>query len=592
MTTLTQLRSVGDSWTNSGHPDRNYGDNPGLKLDSTLKRAYLDFSLKALPVDAIVAQAVLRFYLRDDWAGTNTVTARRITGTWRETRITYNNAPTTSGTNTGTLAIVDGVAGDEAEIDVTDMVTQVLAGANFHGIRLDVDTADLRPLWSSDAVDRSLRPKLIVTYGVTPTPPTALNPHGGHACDASHPVLAWDVDTQSASWVQISTSTDFASPEYDDGDWVVNTDALYDLATTGYGGIPDDETRYWRVAIRDEDGNASDFSEPAQLERHTYGTLSIDSPTAGTVSTSSPTILTTFADRTLTRIDWMLQRQTSGGWVEVTKGTAPTDDFEVTGLTRSDDTYRVLVDAYDEFERASIPNETAFVRAVATFTYAAGSPDPVTSLALVQVTPDSPVIAATWQRDAAPDTFGVYCSGVLVDTVESGDAFVSGIDYAWDVYAAAGQVSNTIGVVATDAGEDSSMLTADITPAVSGRWVMAPDAGIALKIRGISPMNVVIGEDGETYKPLSGKPVRIVQSVQGLEGTISGPIVQAGDDSVAADDARIALLALKALGPGANIRIAFGRRNFAAILGQFGAEDWAGPQEAYDVTIPFWEVPE
>jgi hypothetical protein len=607
------FRPSADAFTNQDHTARNYGDVPKISLNGTggsQHFGYLDFSVKTLPNDAIISSASLVLTLRNDWPGTNTITARLITSRWSESRISYDNSPSTSGVGEATLVVTGGVAGDQIEIDVTTMISQVVAGAEFHGIRLHVDTADNRNVFAREFPQYPRKPRLVVEFGSTPSPPTSLHPRAGHAVNSDLPVLAWDVDDQSASWVQIATTdvgfdpdTGFPSPEFDDGGWMPNHDALYDLSTTAYGGVPDDEERFWTVAIQDEDGTATTFAEPARFERHTYGTFTIDSPTTD-VDTNDPTILTTFTGRTLTRIDWVIQRLWpfvgpfgTPGWVDITDGTSDDDDFEIHGLRWRDATYRLVLKAFDEFPRGNVPNETAYMLARVEFVYIPGPTDPIDTLVLTQDGGSSPVVLAEFTRANAPDTFGIYCNGVLVDTVDSGDAFVSGTTYRWPVYAAAGYASNEIGVVATDDGEDSDMVSEDITPTVIGIWILAPDGDLRLPLFAIGGRDKVttsLGEDGETFFPLRGDPVRIVDSVRGLEGTVSGDIVQVSaiGDGVDAASARQMLLDLKALGVGADIRIAFGRRNFPAILGQVGVDEGVGPEETYHVTVPFWEVPE
>lgn len=602
MTTRTKLRDTGDAFTNAAKPNHNYGDVSRLTVNGTggsERYSFLQFAVDTLPNDAIIESATLVLTLRNDWSGTNVLTAQRVTTKWAESRVTFDNSPSTSGVNAGVATIVDLVMDDVIEIDVTAMISQVVAGAQFHGFRLDVDTADQRHLNSRENSLNPQRPRLVIEFGTTPTPPTSLHPRAGNAVNSDKPVLAWDVDTQSASWVQVATDavgfdpdTGLVTPEFDDGDWVVNPDQLYDLSTTGYGGVGDDEERWWTVKVQDEDGNASSFAEPAQLFRHTYGTFVIDSPTTD-VDTSTPTILTTFTGRTLTRVDWLLRRSSSDGWLDVSSGSADDDDFEITGVDHSGEDYQLLLKAFDEFPRGNVPNEPPYVLATVEFTYVAGVTDSVSSIGLAQAASYSPVVLVTVERDNAPDTFGIYRDGVLVATVDSGDAFVSDTTYEFLLYAANPQVPNEIGVVATDDGEDSPVVSDTITPTVLGVWLMAPDAGLTLPlfgVGGVDRMGSSIGEEGETFFPIGGDPVRIVDSVRGLEGTISGDAVRVGGIGEALDaaEARERLLAFKALGVGANTRIAFGRRNFPAILGQFGIDEGTEPEETYHVTVPFW----
>lgn len=598
------MRSIADAFTNEVYPARNYGGSPKIVLDNTgssINRGYLGFSLKSLPTDGIVNYATLRVYLRNSWTGANTITARRITGRWAESTLDFGNAPTTTATGTVDEVVTGGVPGELVEIDVTDMVVAALAGANWHGIRLTVATSGSRNIHSRQSLNRALRPKLIIEYGNEPTPPTELRPHSTNAVDAAFPTLSWDVDSQSYSWVQIATSDDFvADLEWEDTDWVANTEPLYDLSTSSYPGVPDDSQRWWRVKFKDEDGNASEFSDSATFTRRTYGTFVIDSPAADgdPINTSTPTILTTFTGRTLTRIDWYLERLDVGAdtYVDVfpnriPDGTSIVGDFEISGVKVPAATYKLTLRAFDEYsgDRGSAVGETTYVKKVRTFVYAPGATSPVTGLAVVPASDGSPILSATWSRASAPDSFSIYVNGVLTETVDSGDAFVSGTSYAWTIYTAQPRVLNTIEVVATDAGIDSDPASVGITLKPTGIWMIAPDDGLTLHIHGQEAISADIAESGTTYHPLSGTPVRILDSKSGLlEGSLSGILVTVGTDTV--EDARATFFAIKDLDVSAAVRLVFGRRNILVVLGPFSIEELSFEEEIYQVSAEFWET--
>lgn len=597
MATITKFRSTADSFTAENLSTRNFGNRPKLVLDNTgasINRSYLAFSLRSLPIDAIVGSAILRVYLRGAWSGTNTITARRITGSWRQDALNYANAPVTTATNEVTKVVTGGAAGDLVEIDVTAMVTAAVAGSTWHGIRLTNSVSGVRLLHSRETLNRALRPKLVIEYGIEPTPPTNLRPHSTHAVNAAKPLLSWDIDSQSYSWVQISTSTDFTTPEFNDGAWIQNPDPLYDMSLTGYAGVPDNAVRYWRVKHKDEDGLASDFSEPAIFERRSYGTLVIDSPATDLdpVTSSTPTILTTFTGRTLTRTDWFLERLDVGtaAYVDVVKGSIADDDFSISGVKKPSATaYKLTVQTYDEYDRGSAPGEKSYVKKVRTFTYDSGGTAAVTGLTLAQVETGSPVLVANWSS-ALTDTFSIYVNGSLVEVVDAADVFVSGTAYQRLIYFTLPRVQNTVTIVSTSAGVDSPQTTATITPATSAIWLLTPDDGLVLPIHGSDQISTTIGEDGETFFPLSNTPIRIVDSVRYLEGKVSGTLM--GTSVRTADDARDTLLAIKDLGVSANIRLAFGRRNIKVILGEFTVEEIYTTEELYTVGFDFWQVPE
>lgn len=612
MSTRTALRATQDAYTNSDVGNRNYGDKPGLRVGDSTYRSFVSFSLKTLGIDAVLQEAWLRLHLKFAWDGTHEITVKRITSRWRESTITANNQPNVTDVNDATLTVVDGLADELIEIDVTAMIAQAIAGANFHGIRITCDGDEVLRFHASEARDHAFRPHLLLVYSEEVTPPTNLHPRAAHAVNASKPVLAWDVDTQSASWVQVATSEDdfdpetgFPSPEFDDGDWVVNTESLYDLSTTGYSGAPDDSTRFWTVKIKDEDGNESEFAEPVKFERHTYGTFAIDSPTTD-VSTHTPTVLTTFADRTLTRIDWTLQRWIDkvgiytipGMWFDVAEGTSEDDDFEISGVKGRGADYRLIARAFDEFRRGNVPNETSYVRDSVEFSYVPGAPDPVADLVVVQQSGYSPVLDATWTIANAPDEFALYLNDELVEIVESGDAFVSGTDYAWTFYRAVPEEANEIKVVAVEDNEHSEAVAATITPNVIASWLIMPDDGLVVPVfgKGRKPtFGSGVPESGETKLPLSGNPVRVVDAMGGLKGKLDGDLiaVSAVGGDLSAAEARARVLAIKRAGPTEHVRLAWGHRNIRIVLDDLTALDEGfEPEENYRVEATFWQVDE
>jgi len=616
--TRTTLRATGDAYTDEDYINRNFGDRLLLTLNNNAnhtRKTYIGFSLKSLPRAAIVHEALLKLVLRGDWDGNNTITIRRINERWSEQDITFNNAPGVSDLNDVNFDINDGSGGDEELVDITAMVNNALNGKEWHGVRIAVDNAGDKFFHASESPDWSRRPKLVVEYSTIPDPPSSLAPRGGDAVDSSQPKLSWHTGSQSESQVQVNDIEDMSSPDYDSG-WVENTDPEWDLAlatSPTFDAIPDNDTRFWRVRIKDEDGNISGWSLTQTFERHTYGTLTITSPPADydSVDESSPTIIFTFTGRTQTRMGWKAEsRETEIDpprpgrlvWEEVSSNRfdqgAPTTDtsFEVRGIKEPALEHRVTVRVWDQFDRGTAVGESPFVQATRRFLYdPTPGVDPVTSFVATQQTGASPLVDLVWERAAAPDSFDILNNGKIVGrNLDPADVFVSGTSYAATVWSSEPNSANTYKVVATENGVDSTSNPVEsIDPlTVHGIWLLAPDDDTAVAIYGQELADMELGETGATFEVLGRPtPIRIIDSVRGREGSVSGVLAKV--DGASADTSYRRLMRIKELEPSAYLRLALGTRNFPIVLGRLNAiEPQPTTEEIYEVSFDFAQVGE
>jgi hypothetical protein len=119
--------------------------------------------------------------------------------------------------------------------------------------------------------------------------------------------------------------------------------------------------------------------------------------------------------------------------------------------------------------------------------------------------------------------------------------------------------------------------------------------GVEVHIIGDADAGASIGESGETFLPIGRQdPVRIVDSVRGIEGTIAGEIMLAptyptGNRTVATERANY--LTLKGT-PTDTRRLVFGRDNIPVVCGEFELSPSPDPEEHYDVSFDFWQVGE
>lgn len=214
-----------DGFVKENAASSNFGDTPRLWVNgggsSDQRFAYL-YHAKPFPFGARILSAKLRVYLNGSWSGTNDLTLKRITSSWAEGKLTWNNKPTVTATNNATATVTSGTDGQMVEFTITNMMTDVSSGSAFFGWRIELAQHADRAFNSSDAGTATLRPELEITWTLAPDAPSDLFPASGDIVSSALPILSWIMNfpgggSITSSQVQVSTSTDFSSPEYDSG---------------------------------------------------------------------------------------------------------------------------------------------------------------------------------------------------------------------------------------------------------------------------------------------------------------------------------------------------------------------------------------
>ncbi len=133
------LAVTDDAFINAGAPDDNYGSGINFTVsrasDGSLNRkGYLKFDLSEIQgmdvADIISATLKLEFYN----GYSNSGAVEKVTGSWNEDTITWNNAPATAGLGIGWT--MDSTVG-KTEVDLTDLVKSWVDGTNANnGIML------------------------------------------------------------------------------------------------------------------------------------------------------------------------------------------------------------------------------------------------------------------------------------------------------------------------------------------------------------------------------------------------------------------------------------------------------------------------
>lgn len=557
-----------DTYSDQSTPTANKADSRRLVLRAdagSTRHGYVYFGGMP-PPGATVLSGELRLWLKGSgWAaGPHTITAKRCTSSWKESRLTYNRAPTVTSTNQATAAVTGGVDGQQVTLDVSAMLADVAAGQAWYGVRLEVSTTGAdRNLHSSETPDPDLRPQLAVEWSRPPLPPADLSPAGGRSVSTPAPVLTWtfkdrEGDAQQAYQVQIDTTSTvdaggaLVTPEYDSG-WVTSTDEQHDLDATAYGGVPEAATRYWTARTRDVHGLVSDWADVVSFRRDFKGALTISTPAdGGTVEETTPPVTTTLASRAQDSISYRLEEDAGGGvWTErwelgrhdapAAAGVAHSFAVPAGTITKTGTDYRLTVRVWDAITREGTPGDPTYVEAVSTFTFVrSATPAPVTALG---VAAENPGVLLTWTRTLTPDYFALMVDGERVlDRIDPATFAQGGGAYACVYYGADPREAHTFEVeaVVIDLGKlkhSQGNATAAHTPEPTGIWLVDdhdpphhPDnLPRRVRIRGDSQANLGIGESATTYYVIGRRdPVRIVDAVRGLEGEVSG-VVRADD---------------------------------------------------------------
>jgi hypothetical protein len=564
---VAKLAANVDAWIEQDIPAKNHGDAVKIRLRgaaTSKERRGLVFFPRPFPLGATILSAVLRVHLDGAWSGIQTLTIGRLTAPWKEGEVNWSNQPAVSATNLVVTTVVNGVDNQEVASTITAMMQDVSAGQPYYGLLLLLNVDSLRNLHSSDSPEAEYRPTLEITWAEPPAAPTNLRPSGGQVISVAKPVLAWEFedrhtqDSQTASEIEISTTTDFTTPEYDSGKQA-NTDAQWDLAATAYGGVPAGATRYWRMRVWNEGDLVSPWSATESFKRVAQGTLTITSPAAAPnnfVEETTPPLSWTFTgatqeerrvilyridpdDLTLTEIyEWPREvttqtsvtvPDTAAVWSETKRGPP---------VLKTGETYQEKVTVWDSEDRVGLAGDPAGVSATRNFTYQrSGIPAAVVVLTAT-ASATEPKVRLHWERGAQPDYFALKVDGVEVLTrIDPDDVFVSGTSYEMDWWRSSGGVQHTyeIEAVVLDGGKlkhSDGNATAAATTKVIGKWLVDDfkEPALTLQIADRQQTDLSIGDSGETLYPRGSRaPVRISDTPRGYEGSLAGTTIAAGD---------------------------------------------------------------
>jgi hypothetical protein len=161
--TVTASANI-DSWIDQASASSNFGSDQILKVKrengNKANRALVRFNLPAVPSGCTVTGATLRLYAGSATTG-RTLQALRITGTWAENTVRWNNQPATT-----TPAATTTSASGWNQWTVTSQVQAMYSVAN-HGfmIRFDSEGNPQAEMQFHARNKGSQHPELRVTFG-------------------------------------------------------------------------------------------------------------------------------------------------------------------------------------------------------------------------------------------------------------------------------------------------------------------------------------------------------------------------------------------------------------------------------------------
>lgn len=585
---ITTLRSPVDAFTREDAVNRNTANVSFLRVsvDGAGEGRFTYIFFPGPEADANIAQALLRLWTRTGLGGgPYTITIRRISESWAEDRITWNNQPAVAG------AVISEPIGSAipndtlVELDVTDLYAEAAAGEDWFGLRLEIDSSDNVRFHSGEAEDAAFHPELVVDWSTAPDAPSDLNPGGGQLVGTSQPIFTYtfadaDGDEQEALEFQLDEVGDFAAPVVATG-WILTPAQQYDLANAapGFAGLVEATTYFWRVRARDENGIESPWSDTATVVFDARGALALNNPPAApdnVVEETTPPISWAFTGETQTKYrvrvfsTRVVDGEEPGAFFEVHDSKIQTStDTSYTippgVITSETETYRVQVRVWDDKNRVATPGFGVYVEAERDFTFdAAGVAAAVTSL--VVTTDETPAFTLEWTRDATPDFFAIRIDGELFDDrIDPEDVRVDATTYRitlWEVDP--GQHTFEVEPVVDSAGEllhTSGNPTQVATSAPVDAWLIMPSRDLQVALYSPDASGLRIGEEGETFHMIGRPaPVRRVGAIHGNEGVIRGRL--------ASDADRATLEEIKSWARRGNkVVLVHGKRAYPVVLG-------------------------
>lgn len=591
-----------DTYVKQNRPSDKHAGSDMLEftnISGSQRYAYLSFA-RPFPKGVTILSAKLRMTQRFDEVGSTTVTLKKVTAAWTSTKMTWNNKPAVTATDSKAVTKSTQPKYTVWEFDVTTHMQAVADGAAWYGWRFETsNTTYYRQFFSANASvsGRSVKPTLEIVYIEKPSKPTQLSPAGGRVTALSKPILRFDFTdsqgstTMQAFQVQLNTTNVFTAPAFDTGTYLASVPQL-DLSTTAYAGLADAATVYWRVRVQDDSGLWSSWSDVTSFTRRNKPTLTIVNPPANEIDEPTPPIIWSLTGGTQTAYQVVVM-DLAGNWLHSSGKLTSTDvDYTIpAGVIKWNNiSYRIEVRVWDTYSRESTPGDTAWIATAKNVTYAYdATTDPVTGLTAALQFP-KPVVKLTWSRSLAPDSFVVRRNGEVIKALlEPVDALVTGTTYQFIDYDASPGKAHVYAVEAVVNGKTSTPNpTATIRPEAIGIWLMDPAEDVYVQILDAEDGTWSMGEEAGIFSPVGGtKSVRVTQALRGYEGSLSGRIGEIPDSLGTISEQEDDIWKLKSR-PGRTYTLALSDISMKVIIGNVVVAPLPGRETLKKVSFDFW----
>lgn len=594
----------------SGQPSQNYAGLRRLHVSST-RHTFISFN-RAFPAkrrgeSVTIVSATLRLFARDGGWGAQTINVHRLGFEWKKNRLNWNNRP----------AVVAGGAvasktqntpndGTVWEFDVRAQMQAVADGGVWYGFSVRSEGADTLSFYSPDVT--TYQPQLEIEWSERPEQPTVLSPSGNRAVSIAKPVLTFDFTdafgntAMAGAQVQLNALDEWGAPLFDSGT-VLTSERELDLATTAYAGLAGGASIYWRVRVLDGSGLWSPWSDAARFKRIGHGVLTLSNP---------PDIAVPFVSEWTPPIVWQFTGAQTGYRVLITRADDPSVHLADSGRVRSTETqwtvprrtlrddreYRVVLTVWDDIDREQTPGAPAFVRVARTFVFQEdGTPNPVTALTATQVD-GSPWVDIEWDRATAADYYVVKRNGTVVeDFLEPSEVLAQGTHYSFRDQGAKPHDVTTYVVQAVVNGKTSTNNpSVNITVRPIGIWLVDAVRKVYVMINSEGPGEWSVSERYASYFPVnSTREIRVVESIGGYVGSISGTLTNTPSLDMTANKLRERLIGMKER-PENVLQLIAGRTSIRVLVSDIvvsPADDYRDAMVSFrfmQVGQPEWEV--
>lgn len=564
-----------------------------VALQSGACVALWNTAFPGLPLAASISAATLTVMLAADVDSATLSVSLNEAGF--DTTTTWATMPAATGTAV-TTAISDASAGDIVTVDVTTLVSGLVAAGASNGVQ--ITTSDTDDVVSIDQTQTALS----VDWTVGGDKASGLAPYG--VVGVSKPTLSgFPKDTQKVR-VSIDTSLgDWQSPDWQSGTIDVDAPEL-DLSTTDYPGAGIAK-EYWITSWLGQSGGWSEYSDPIWFQFVALPTLLITGPNDAYpyVTDPSPTITWSVTGGTQKKARVFVSRVDGGdrdiiydtGQMVTTaqQWTIPAKDSLGRPIFKDRNQYRVWVRVWDDKDRVAVPGAQVYAQDAQVFTFVeTQAVQPVDWTTADQVS-TSPQVEIEWGRLAGvPDHWMIWRDDTVLDVVDPSDVDDPDID-GWRYVDWAPQpfVEHTYYIEPVVNGNTGPAgPKAAVTVDVKGYWIQNRDLDVSVLLWDVD-WQPTATDQASSARPVGQRnTVRRTSSLGYLESALSGTIRNDPTTGRAAISFETDMHQIKA-SPDDTFRIHYGNKVFSATISDiaFGPDPQGVHADWTRVSMNVWE---